>query len=74
MAKKSNASRLAQETHGQTELAYRRPTPPLAPLYLMHQPRPQAGKVFPPKRRFQIIVDDTTEAQLPQFVKITHAG
>jgi len=74
MAKKINASRLAQETRAQAGLNHRRPAPQLAALYLMQPPQPQAGRIFPPKRRLQITVDDNPRAQLPQSVKITHAG
>jgi hypothetical protein len=73
MAKKMNASRLAQETRRQTEAANRRPAPQMAAFYLM-PPRPLAGNVFPPRRRLQISIDGMAHAQIPQSVKITHAG
>src|ERR1700733_1332698 len=74
MAKKMNALQLAQTARAEAEFTNRRPPLPMGALSLMQQPRPQAGRGFPPRRRLQITVDDTTYAQLPQLVKIIHVG
>jgi hypothetical protein len=74
MAKKMNALQLAQTARAEAQIDNRRHAPPMGALSLMQPPRPQAGRGFPARRRLQITVDDTTYAQLPQSVKITHAG
>jgi hypothetical protein len=73
MAKKINALRLGQETWGGSEITNRRPTSDTAVLYLLDI-RPTWLKVPPPRRRLTIFVEPGTLADLPQEVKIRHAG
>jgi hypothetical protein len=68
-----NALQLAQTIRAEIEAANRRPAPSLAALYLMQQ-RPQPFKISPLRRRLQVTIDGETGGQVPQSVKITHAG
>ena len=55
------------------DIANRQPKPPTGALSLL-QSRPQTLKVSPPRQRLEVAVDAETRAQLPQAVKIIHAG
>jgi hypothetical protein len=70
MAKKMNTLQVAQAARAEVEIARLRQAPPAA-LYLM---QPQLQKDFPVKRRLQITIDGESDDQLPQSVKIIHAG
>jgi hypothetical protein len=73
MARKVNTSKLAQESRAGVAVTGRQPVPPLGALYLMPQ-RPQLQRDFPVRRRLQITIDGEFGGQIPQSVKITHAG
>ena len=72
MAKKMNTLQVAQAARAEVEIARLRQAPPAA-LYLM-QPQPQLQKDFPVKRRLLITIDGEPGDQIPQSVKIIHAG
>jgi hypothetical protein len=55
------------------EIANRRPMPPVGALYLM-QSRTRSLKVSAPKQRVEVSMDTDACGQIPQPVKIIHAG
>jgi hypothetical protein len=75
MAKKMNSLQVMEAARAEVEVevAKLRYALPLAALSLM-QPRAQAMNIFPPKRRLPITIESETGGQIPQSVKITHAG
>jgi len=73
MARKMNSLKLAPEVHGGVTSANRRVELPITALYLMRS-RPAALKVSPPRRRLQVADDAESLADVPQPVKIIHAG
>jgi hypothetical protein len=73
MAKKMNSLQVVEAARAEVEVAKRRHTAPLAALSLMQQ-RPQSQKIFPARRRLLVTIDGETNGQIPQSVKITHAG
>jgi hypothetical protein len=73
MAKKMNSLQVVEAARAEVEVARLRYTPPLAALSLMQQ-RPLLQKGFPTRRRLHITIDGETNSQIPQSVKITHAG
>ena len=64
--------KLSQEARGQAETTQRRPAPHVTP-YLM-QFQMQKAKISPPKRRAQLAIQVEMRPEVPDNVKITHAG
>jgi hypothetical protein len=73
MARKVNTSKPTREFRPPAEVTGGQPASSLAALYLTQQ-RPQLQKVFQARRRLQITIDGEAGGQIPQYVKITHAG
>jgi hypothetical protein len=73
MARKIDALKLTQENWGLAEITNRRPTSDSAVLYLLDI-RPTWLKVPPPRKRLSIFVKPGALVDLPQEVKIRHAG
>jgi hypothetical protein len=73
MAKKMNSLQVVETAHVEAEVMKRRNAPILTALSLMQQ-RPQLQKIFPARRRLLVTIDGETNGQIPQSVKIIHAG
>lgn len=73
MARKMNPSELALATRSNAEVTNRHALSQLAALYLMQVRAPQL-KISPPRKRLYVAMDAETREQIPQSVKIIHAG
>jgi len=73
MAKKLNALRLAQESHGRSEVTDRQPAAESAAMSLM-QVRLPKWRVFQVKKKLPVIMDDETRDQIEHPVKIRHSA
>ncbi|HXI73699.1 MAG TPA: hypothetical protein VNN22_25435 [Verrucomicrobiae bacterium] len=73
MAKKVNALRLAQISHGHAEVTNRLPTP-LSPALYLTQLRLPRWNIMPIKRKLPIAIGDETKAEMEYPVKITLLG
>ena len=73
MAKKVNASRLAEISRGHAEVTNRWPTPVSPALYLIQLRLPKL-RISPSKRKLQILVDPGTRDQMEHPVQIRHVA
>ena len=73
MAKKINATRLAQETRGQAEVMDRWPAAVSPALYLMQLRLPRL-RISPPKRKLPVLMAADAGDAKPQVVKIRHVA
>jgi len=73
MAKRIDATRLAQESWAKAEVTDRQPMSESAALCLMRVRLPQL-RIFRVKRKLPITVDAETRAQMEHPVKIRHVA
>ena len=73
MAKKINATRLAQETRGQAAVMDRWPAAVSPALYLMQLRLPRL-RISPLKRKLSVKMDAAEADAAPRPVKITHVA
>jgi hypothetical protein len=73
MAKKVNATKLAQINRGQAEVTNRWPAPVSPALYLMQLRLPKL-RISPLKRKLPVIMDPAARDAVPCPVKITFVG
>jgi hypothetical protein len=74
MAKNINALKNLQENRSGAPIAHRQPAPPQgSALYLM-QMRAHGLKISVSRQRLHVAVERDAKAEVPQPIKITHAG
>ena len=73
MAKKINATRLAQETRGQAAVMDRWPAALSPALYLIQLRQPRL-RISPSKKKLPVVMVTAVADTEPQVVKITHVA
>ncbi|HUA38544.1 MAG TPA: hypothetical protein VMA35_09160 [Candidatus Sulfopaludibacter sp.] len=73
MAKKTSLSKVLPQTRASGEAATQHRAP-RAPALCLMQLRSHVMRISMSKRRLQIAIEDPAEGDLPQPVKIKHAG
>ncbi|MGA9779150.1 MAG: hypothetical protein ACLPRE_09515 [Limisphaerales bacterium] len=73
MAKKTSLSKILPQTRASGEAANQQRAP-RAPALCLMQLRSHVMRISMSKRRLQIAIEDQAQGELPQPVKIKHAG